>query len=58
MKDKTSILTQEKAGLLAGYEEIISLIDTTINSNYEYYSKEELIEKIYETSTEKVEGRI
>lgn len=47
-----------KEQIFSGYEDIKIIIEETINSNYEFYSKEELIEKVYEIAIKKLEGEI
>lgn len=47
-----------KEQIFSGYEDIKIIIEETINSNYEFYSKEELIEKIHEIAMRKLEGEI
>lgn len=47
-----------KEQIFSGYEDIKIIIEETISSNYEFYSKEELIEKVHEIALRKLEGEI
>ena len=47
-----------KEQIFSGYEDIKTIIEETADSNYEFHSKEELIEKVYEIAMKKLEGEI
>lgn len=47
-----------KEQIFSGYEDIKTIIEETTSNNYEFHSKEELIEKVYEIAMRKLEGEI